>query len=42
MSWKNPPDHWGGVSQLLHWVIVVLLVVLSVVGLSLDSLPRSP
>jgi cytochrome b561 len=42
MSWKNPPDRWGPVSQGLHWLIVALLVVLSVVGLSLDSLPRSP
>lgn len=42
MSWKNTDDRWGLVSQFLHWLIVVLLVVLAVVGLSLDSLPRSP
>ncbi|KGM57444.1 cytochrome B561 [Lysobacter arseniciresistens ZS79] len=42
MNWKNTPERWGPVSQLLHWLIVVLLVVLSVVGLSLDSLPKTP
>lgn len=42
MNWKNPPDRWGPVSQLLHWLVVLLLVVLAVVGLSLDSLPRTP
>lgn len=35
-------DRWGPVSQLLHWTIVLLVVVMAIVGLSLDSLPRSP
>lgn len=42
MNLKNPVDRWGAVSQLLHWLIVVLLLCLAVIGLSLDSLPRSP
>lgn len=42
MSLKNPVDRWGPVSQLLHWLIVVLLLCLAVIGLSLDSLPKSP
>ncbi|GAB2614996.1 cytochrome b [Novilysobacter erysipheiresistens] len=42
MTWKNPADRWGPVSQLLHWVIVLLLLMLSTIGLLLDSLPVSP
>jgi cytochrome b561 len=42
MNLKNPPDRWGPVSQLLHWLIVVLLLCLAVIGLSLDSLPKTP
>ncbi|MGY0799219.1 cytochrome b [Lysobacter sp. A286] len=42
MSLKNPVDRWGAVSQWLHWVIVALLLCLAVIGLSLDSLPKSP
>ena len=42
MTWKNTRDRWGPVSQLLHWVIVLLLLVLSTIGLLLDSLPVSP
>ena len=42
MSWKNPPDRWGGVSQLLHWVIVVLLVILASSGCSKRVEPTQP
>ena len=42
MSLRNTAERWGPVSQLLHWLIVVLLLVLSTVGLLLDSLPVSP
>ncbi|GAB3728822.1 cytochrome b [Luteimonas pelagia] len=35
-------ERWGPVSQVLHWTIALLVVVLAIVGLSLDSLPRSP
>lgn len=42
MSLKNTTDHWGPVSQALHWLIVLLVLVLAVVGLSLDSLPKTP
>jgi cytochrome b561 len=41
MSLRNI-ERWGPVSQVLHWTIVVLVAGLAVVGLSLDSLPRSP
>jgi cytochrome b561 len=42
MSLKNTDDRWGPVSQSLHWLIVLLILVLAAVGLSLDSLPKTP
>ena len=42
MSWKNTAYRWGPVSQTLHWLVVVLVLALAVVGLSLDSLPKTP
>lgn len=42
MNLKNTADRWGPVSQLLHWIIVLLLLVLATIGLLLDSLPASP
>lgn len=42
MSLKNTADRWGPVSQALHWLIVLLVLVLAIVGLSLDSLPKTP
>lgn len=41
MSLRNI-DRWGPVSQLLHWTIVVLVVAMAIIGLSLDSLPKTP
>ena len=26
MTWKNTADRWGPVSQLLHWLIVILIL----------------
>ncbi len=42
MSLKNPVDRWGGISQLLHWTIALLIVVIGVVGLVMGELPRTP
>jgi len=41
MSLKNI-DRWGGVSQLLHWTIAVLILSIGAVGLVMGELPRSP
>ncbi len=35
-------ERWGGVSQALHWLIVLMIFGLAVVGLTLDELPRTP
>ncbi len=42
MTWKNTPDRWGPVSQLLHWLIVLLVLVLAIVGLTMGELPKTP
>ena len=41
MSLKNT-DRWGGISQLLHWTIAVLILSIGAVGLVMGELPRSP
>ena len=42
MTLKNSPDHWGAVSQGLHWLIVLLILGLAIVGLTMGELPKSP
>ena len=42
MSLKNASDHWGGVSQLLHWTTVILIVVIAYLGLTMGDLPNGP
>ncbi|HLM53174.1 MAG TPA: cytochrome b [Pseudoxanthomonas sp.] len=42
MTLKNTDERWGPVSQLLHWLIVALILVMAAVGLVMDDLPRTP
>ncbi|MDI9237306.1 cytochrome b [Lysobacter sp. LF1] len=42
MILKNTDDRWGTVSQFLHWLIMVLILALGVVGLVMVELPKSP
>ncbi|MEE7547573.1 cytochrome b [Xanthomonas sp. Kuri4-1] len=42
MSLRNTGQRWGGVSQALHWLIALLILVLGVVGLTMGELPRTP
>ncbi|UNK50760.1 cytochrome b [Lysobacter sp. S4-A87] len=42
MTLKNTADRWGAISQLLHWLIVLLILGLGVVGLIMVELPKSP
>ena len=40
MTLKNTHDRWGAVSQLLHWVIVVLIAWMAYLGLTMGDLPN--
>jgi cytochrome b561 len=40
MSLKNTPDRWGWISQLLHWTVVVLILVMAYLGLTMGDLPN--
>lgn len=42
MSLKNTVDRWGPVSQLLHWLIVLLLLGMAITGLVMGDLPKTP
>ena len=42
MSLRNSREHWGAVSQAFHWLIVLLILVLAIVGLTMGELPRTP
>jgi cytochrome b561 len=35
-------QRWGAVSQSLHWLIVLLIFALAVVGLTMGDLPKTP
>ncbi len=42
MTLGNTPARWGRVSQSLHWLIVLLVAGLAIVGLVMTGLPRTP
>jgi cytochrome b561 len=42
MTWKNTADRWGPVSQLLHWLIVILILAMGTVGLVMTEMRNSP
>jgi cytochrome b561 len=42
MTLKNSEERWGHVSQLFHWLIVVLIVVLGYLGLTMTDMANSP
>ncbi|GAB3104101.1 cytochrome b [Lysobacter terrae] len=42
MTWKNSNDRWGAVSQLLHWLIVLMILGLGTVGLLMTEMRNSP
>ena len=42
MILKNTPERWGGVSQLLHWLVVVLILTMAWLGLTMGDLPNGP
>ena len=42
MTLKNTRERWGAVSQGFHWLIVLLILGLAIVGLTMGDLPRTP
>ncbi len=42
MTLKNTATRWGGVSQTLHWLIALLILLLGIVGLVMGELPKTP
>ncbi|MET0809473.1 MAG: cytochrome b [Pseudoxanthomonas sp.] len=42
MTLKNTADRWGPVSQAFHWLIVLLILGLAIVGLTMGELPKTP
>jgi cytochrome b561 len=42
MTLKNTVDRWGPVSQALHWLIVLMILVQAIAGLIMGELPKTP
>ena len=42
MTFKNTDQRWGAISQLFHWLIVVLILVMAYLGLTMGDLPNGP
>lgn len=42
MPWKNTRDEWGGISKLLHWLVVALVLAMAWLGLTMTDLPSGP
>lgn len=42
MTLKNTAERWGAVSQLFHWIIVALILVIAYLGLTMTGLPNGP
>lgn len=42
MTLRNSHERWGPVSQALHWLIVILILVMAYLGLTMVDLPTTP
>lgn len=42
MTLKNTDQRWGGVSQSLHWLIVLIILVQGIIGLTMGGMRNSP
>ncbi len=41
IPWRNTPERYGAVSQLLHWTVVVLVIFQFVMGFTVAGMPIS-
>ncbi|MDQ3511213.1 MAG: cytochrome b [Pseudomonadota bacterium] len=39
---KNPMDRWGPISQLLHWLIALMVIAMATIGLLMVEMPNTP
>jgi cytochrome b561 len=42
MTFRNPIDRWGAISQAFHWLIVLLIIVMAYLGLTMVDLANTP
>jgi cytochrome b561 len=42
MPLKNTQERWGGVSQVLHWLIALLILAMAWLGLTMGEMPNGP
>lgn len=42
MQWRNTRNRWGGISQLLHWLIALAVLALFALGWTMVAWPISP
>jgi cytochrome b561 len=42
MTLKNTADRWGAVSQSLHWLVVLLIATIAVIGLTMTDMSNGP
>ncbi|MCD9029862.1 cytochrome b [Luteimonas sp. BDR2-5] len=42
MTLKNTDARWGGISQLLHWAVVLLILATGTIGLLMGDMRNSP
>lgn len=42
MNLKNTADRWGAVSQSLHWLVVLLITAIAVIGLLMTDMSNGP
>ena len=42
MSTKRNATRWGAVSQAIHWLVVLLVLAMAILGLTMVELPNTP
>lgn len=42
MTSTSPPQRWNRLSQMLHWLIALLILAMAAIGLTMVNLPNTP